>query len=95
MKSMSDTKINYDEDADVLYVSFRRSEHVTSVALADNILRRLDTGAAPKAIGLTFVSFVKMIANHRDSPLSVSLANLRNLPEDLWRAVLDVSRHRR
>lgn len=95
MKSMSDTKINYDEDADVLYVSFRRSEHVTSVALADNILRRLDTGAAPKAIGLTSGNFAQMIAHHLDSPLSVSLANLRNLPEDLWRAVLDVSRHRR
>ena len=91
---MSETKINYDEEADVLYVSFGRSEHVTGVELADNILLRLDTGkatgTAPKAIGLTFVSFAHMMAHHRSSPLSVSLANLRNLPEDLWRAVLDV-----
>jgi uncharacterized protein YuzE len=91
---MSATKINYDEEADVLYVSFGRSEHVTGIELADNILLRLDTGkatgGASKAVGLTFVSFAHMIAHHRDSPLSVSLANLRNLPEDLWRAVLDV-----
>ena len=91
---MSETKINYDEETDVLYVSFGRSEHVTRVELAENILLRLDTGkatgTAPKAIGLTFVSFTHMMAHHRNSPLSVSLANLRNLPEDLWRAVLDV-----
>ena len=37
-------KINYDKDADVLYVSFDQSEHVTGVDLAENILLRLDTG---------------------------------------------------
>lgn len=91
---LSDTKINYDEEADVLYVSFGRSEHVTGVELADNILLRLDTGkatgTAPKAVGLTFVSFAHLMAHHQNNPLSVSLANLRNLPEDLWREVLDV-----
>jgi len=92
--SMSETKINYDDEVDVLYVSFGRSEHVTSVELADNILLRLDTGkatgTAPKAVGLTFVSFAHLMAHHQNNPLSVSLTNLRNLPEDLWRAVLDV-----
>ena len=84
-------KMNYDEDADVLYVSFGRSEHVTGVELADNILLRLDTGkatgAAPRAVGLTFISFAQMMAHYRDRPLQVPLANLRNLPEDLWQAV--------
>jgi len=36
-------EINYDRDADVLYVSFGQREHVTGVELADNILLRLDT----------------------------------------------------
>ena len=84
-------KMNYDEDADVLYVSFGRSEHVTGVELADNILLRLDTGkatgAAPRAVGLTFISFAQMMTHYRDRPLQVPLANLRNLPEDLWQAV--------
>jgi len=91
---MNETKMNYDEDADVLYVSFGWSEHVTGVELADNIVLRLDTGkatrTAPRAVGLTFVSFARMMARYRDRPLEVPLANLRNLPEDLWQAVWTV-----
>jgi hypothetical protein len=91
---MNEIKINYDEEADVLYVSFGRSEHVTGVELADNVLLRLDTGkatgTAPRAVGLTFISFSHLMAYYRDKPLSVPLASLRNLPEDLWQAVLAV-----
>jgi uncharacterized protein YuzE len=51
---MIQTKINYDEEGDVLYVSFGKSEHITGIELADNILLRLDTGKAtgttPKAV---------------------------------------------
>ena len=54
-------KINYDEEADVLHVSFDQSEHVACVELAAIILLRLDTGKAtgdlPRTIDLTFVSF--------------------------------------
>lgn len=91
---MSETKINYDEEGDVLYVSFERSEHVTGIQLADNILLRLDTGkatgTAPKAVGLTFISFERMKAYYQNQPFNVSLTNLRSLPEDLWQAVLSV-----
>lgn len=91
---MSETKISYDAEADVLYVSFGHSEHVTGVELADNILLRLDTGkvtgTVPKAVGLTFISFTRIMAHYGNRPLNVPLANLRNLPEDLWQAVLAV-----
>ena len=91
---MNETRISYDTDADVLYVSFGQSQHVTGVALADNVLLRLDTGKAtgtpPRAVGLTFISFERMRAHYRDKPLTVSLSNLRNLPEDLWQAVFAV-----
>ncbi len=91
---MDEIKVKYDEEADVLYVSFGRSEHVTGVELADNILLRLDTGKAtgtpPRAVGLTFVSFARMMAHYRGRPLNVPLANLRNLPEGLWQIVLEV-----
>jgi len=87
-------KINYDREADVLYVSFGHSEHVTGVELADNILLRLDigkaTGEPPRAVGLTFISFSRMMAHHRDKPLRISLDRLRNLPDDLGQAVMDV-----
>lgn len=36
-------KMSYGEEADALYVTFGRSEHVTGVELADNIFLRLDT----------------------------------------------------
>lgn len=91
---MPEAKINYDAEGDVLYVSFARSEHVTGVELGDNILLRLDTGKSsgtpPQAIGLTFISFARMMETHRDKPFMVPLANLRNLPQELWDAVLTV-----
>lgn len=87
-------KYHYDQEADVLYVSFGSSEHVTGIELADNILLRLDTGKArgtqPRAVGLTFVNFTRMIAHHQDKPLTISLDALRNLPDDLWQAVIAV-----
>ncbi|NJN95268.1 MAG: DUF2283 domain-containing protein [Anaerolineales bacterium] len=92
---MSEIKVNYDEVADVLYISFGRSDHVTGIELADNILLRLDTGQVsgtlPKAIGLTFISFSYMMAHSQNAPLYVPLANLRNLPEEMWQAVLTVT----
>ena len=91
---MEETKINYDAEADVLYVSFGHSEHVTGVELADNILLRLDAGKAtgdpPRAVGLTFISFSRLMAVHRDRPLTISLERLRNLPDDLWPIVMGV-----
>ncbi|MBI4531208.1 MAG: DUF2283 domain-containing protein [Candidatus Latescibacteria bacterium] len=91
---MDEIKMNYDEEADVLYVSFGQSEHVTGIELMDNIVLRLDTGkatgTAPRAVGLTFISFAHMMAYYQDRPLNVSLTTLRNLPDDLWQAVLTV-----
>ncbi len=91
---MDKTKVSYDEDADVLYVSFGHSEHVTGVELADNVLLRLDTGKAtgepPRAVGLTLISFSRLMAAHRDKPLAISLERLRNLPDDLWPVVMSV-----
>lgn len=91
---MNDTKMHYDQEADVLYVSFGRSEHVTGIELIDNIVLRLDTGKAtgtcPRAVGLTFVSFARLMEHYQDRPFNVPLLTLRNLPDDLWKAVLAV-----
>lgn len=91
---MSETKINYDREADVLYVSFGRSARVTGVELTDNVILRLDTGKqtgqAARAVGLTFISFSHLLVAHEKQPLTIPLSNLRNLPEDLWQAVLAV-----
>lgn len=87
-------KYDYDQDADVLYVSFGRSEHVRYVNLTDNLVLRLDTGQEthqpPRAVGLTFISYQAMRERLEKKPLTVPLANLRNLPEELWQAVVAV-----
>lgn len=91
---MDNITFNYDEEADVLYVSFGRSSHVTGVELTENLLLRLDTGKTtgtpPRAVGLTFISFAQMMLHHQDRPLTVSLTNLRNLPEEVWNATIKV-----
>ncbi|MFN8442532.1 MAG: DUF2283 domain-containing protein [Caldilineaceae bacterium] len=91
---MENTKINYDEEADVLYISFGRSQHVTGIKLADNVLLRVDTGksdqSAPRAIGLTFVSFNQMMARQGNTSLNIPTANLRNLPEGLSQIVWNI-----
>ncbi|MBI3360475.1 MAG: DUF2283 domain-containing protein [Chloroflexi bacterium] len=88
------TKYNYDEDADVLYISFSRSEHVTGIELAPNVLLRLDSGKAdggpPRAVGLTLISYSRMREKLQGQPLTISLENLRNLPDDIRRAVVTV-----
>jgi len=88
------TKITYDEEADVLYVRFDHSEHVTGVELAPSVLLRLDTGQAtglpPRALGLTFVNFSYLMAHLGGQLLNVPLTDLRYLPKELWQAVLEV-----
>ena len=91
---MNTPKINYDEEADVLYVSFGRSEHVTGVELTEHILLRLvtgkESGSAPRAVGLTFISLARMIAHEGNRPVSIPWSKLSKLPTDLRQAVLAV-----
>lgn len=87
-------KYDYDQEADVLYVSFGRSDHARYVNLTDNVILRLDlgeeTGQPPRAVGLTFISYAAMRERLAGLPLGVPLSNLRNLPEELWQAVVAV-----
>src|SRR5712692_7377039 len=87
-------RYDYDEEADVLYVSLGGSEHVRYINLTDNIILRLDTGREtgepPRAVGLTFISFQAMRERLAGQPMTIPLANLRNLPDDLWQAVISV-----
>ena len=56
-----------------MYISFGQSSHVMGIELADNVLLRLDTGKEskqpPRAVGLTFVSFARMVEAHKESPV--------------------------
>ncbi len=87
-------KYDYDEEADVLYVSFIHSDHVRYVNLTDNLVLRLDTGEEsgqpPRAVGLTVISFQAMRERLAGRPISIPVANLRNLPDNIWQAVVAV-----
>lgn len=77
-----------------MYVSLSRSDHVTGVELAPNVLLRLDTGKAtneaPRALGLTLISYSKLRDKLDGQPLTISVDDLRNLPGDIWQAVVSV-----
>jgi hypothetical protein len=59
----------YDEEADVLYLSFECNDQVTGVELMDNVFLRLDTGSAsgslPRAIGFACTSYDRMRVCHQ------------------------------
>ena len=89
---MSETKYNYDQEGDILYISFGRSEHVVGVELGDHLLLRLDTGngtaRSPRAVGLTVLFPAQLLAlGHVPT---FTLEQLQRLPADLCAAVLEV-----
>jgi len=89
---MSEMKYNYDQEGDVLYISFGRSEHVVGVELGDHLLLRLDTGKdtvrSPRAVGLTILFPAQLLAlGHTPT---FTLERLERLPADLRAAVLEV-----
>jgi len=47
-------------------------------------------GREADVLYVSFISFARMMEVHRDRPLTIELSALRNLPEDLWQAVMAV-----
>jgi uncharacterized protein YuzE len=90
---MSDVKYDYDREADVLYISFARSEHVISVELSDSLILRFDlgkeSGGIPRAVGIT-VLFPAKLLELGHTPLTLHIDRLRQLPIEVQSAVLDV-----
>ena len=89
---MSQPKFNYDKEADVLYIFFERSDHVTTVEIGDHLLLRLDTGRStgqpPRAVGLT-VLYPAYLLSIGHTP-TVPLYRLSRLKSDLRLPVLEV-----
>ena len=85
-------KYNYDQEGDILYISFGRSEHVVAVELGDHLLLRLDTGTSTarpsRAVGLTILFPAQLLAlGHAPT---FTLEQLERLPANLRAAVLEV-----
>ncbi len=84
---------HYDREADVLYISFGKSDHVFTVELSEHLLLRLDlgkeSGATPRAIGMTFL-FPAALLKQGHNPLALQFDCFRHLPADTKSAILEV-----
>lgn len=79
----------YDEEGDILYVSFFPGEKGTGVELNNNILLRLDKDEE-KAIGLTFFDFSILIQETELGPRGFPLTGLADTPEELTEIVIRI-----
>jgi len=80
----------YDEDVDVLYISFSPGEKATgAVGLHDNILLRFNF-AEKRAIGLTLMDFSVLVQRANLGPRSFPLTGLQDLDEDWQDTVVEI-----
>ena len=81
---------NYDQDVDILYISFAPGEKATAaVELNDNILLRFDR-AERRAIGLTLMDFSVLVQPTELGPRHFPLSGLDDLAPDWQEAVIEI-----
>lgn len=90
---MENINYNYDREADVLYISFGRSEQVVTVELSDHLIMRLDlgkaTGIPSRAIGMTLL-FRAALLQKGHNPLALELTRLQHLSSEIKGAIVEV-----
>jgi len=79
----------YDEEGDILYVSFYPGEKGTGVELNNHMLLRFDKDRE-KALGLTFFDFSILIQKTEFGPRSFPLTGLVEIPEELREVVFRI-----
>ena len=81
---------SYDQEADVLYISFSPGEKATAaVELNDNILLRFNR-AEKRAIGLTLMDFSVLVQLTSLGPRSFPLSGLKELEPDWQETVIEI-----
>ena len=84
------TKFNYDEDTDILYISFAPGEKATAtVELNDNVVLRFDRNEQ-RAIGLTLMDFSVLVQPGILGPQYFPLSGLADLESDWQEVVLNL-----
>lgn len=87
---MQEPMYSYDQEVDVLYISFAPGERATSaVELNDNILLRFNR-AEHRAIGLTLMDFSVLIELTDMGPRSFPLSGLDDLDDEWQEVVLEL-----
>jgi len=82
----------YDEEGDILYISFQPGEKGTGVELNENILLRFNR-KEKKALGLTLFNFSVLIQTTETGPRSFPLTGLADISEDLRDVVTHIITH--
>ncbi len=86
---MNEPKFTYDEDADILYISFAPGETATGIMLNDHLLLRVNR-AARRAVGLTIMDY-SIFAHQTDiGPRTVPLTRLQEVSPELRELALDI-----
>jgi len=80
---------HYDEESDILYISFVPGEKGTGVELNSNILLRLDSNKE-NALGLTFFDFSILTQKTDFGPRGFPLTGLAEIPEDMREIVIRI-----
>ena len=89
MNNVSDISYDYDQEADVLYISFSPGEKAsTAVELNDNILLRFNR-TERRAIGLTLMDFSMLVQLTRLGPRAFPLTGLSDL-EPEWLSLIHI-----
>lgn len=83
-------RYDYDQEADVLYISFAPGEKAsTAVELNENILLRFNR-AEKRAIGLTLMDFSVLVQLTRLGPRTFPLSGLADLEPEWQDMVIDL-----
>jgi uncharacterized protein YuzE len=81
--------LTYDEEGDILYLSFHPGEKGTGVELNEHILLRFDKKGS-KALSLTFFNFSVLVQMTEIGPRSFPLTGLADIPDELREIVLRI-----
>ncbi|MEK7278645.1 MAG: DUF2283 domain-containing protein [Chloroflexota bacterium] len=82
-------KHNYDEEGDVLYISFRPGETGMGINLTEHILLRFNPHTK-QPVGLTLLDFSVLVSPTEMGPRNFPLTGLDRLPDDLRQIVIDI-----
>jgi uncharacterized protein YuzE len=90
MNDLSNTVYDFDQEADVLYISFSPGEKAsTAVELNDNMLLRFNR-AERRAVGLTLMDFSVLVQLTRLGPRTFPLSGLKDLEPEWQEIVIDI-----
>jgi len=86
---MAEPTFNYDEDGDILYISFAPGETATGILLNDQLLLRVNR-AQRRVIGLTIMDYAVLAQQTELGPRSVPLTGLQEVSPGLRELALEL-----